>query len=101
MKTQQDLLEECSPSYMDLKIHVDQGDTLQLKVPTFWDDIRSIWIGAIKTPISKKLLYAEGKDSFELQNEFNRVLGEALNSGNEFSDEVFKMFKPIKQDDMD
>lgn len=81
-----------SPSYMDIRLDLEGEDALYLRVPTFWDDIGKRWIGAIKTPITKRLIGGEGKDSFNLQNSFNVNLEKAFRS--DICDEVFNMFKP-------
>lgn len=78
---------------MELALHLEEQEALYLRVPTFWDDIEKRWIGAIKTPKTRKILTAHGKDSFQLQNAFNRELSQALES--EIADEVFSMFKPM------
>ena len=83
-------------SYMELCMHIDQGDDLYLRVPTVWDAIKKQWIGFIKTPKSKKIISATGKDSFELQNEFNIVISKHLHD-DATSEEVFSMFKPLKE----
>ena len=67
-------LEDQTDSFMHLILHIDEGEDLELKVPTFFDSITTKWIGTIKLPKSKKLITASGKDSFELQNSFNKEL---------------------------
>jgi hypothetical protein len=79
-------------SYMELCIHIDKDDDVYLRVPTLWDDIQKQWIGFVKTPNTKMLLSASGKDSFELQNNFNHVIHSALHDPIS-SEEVFLMFK--------
>ena len=83
-----------SPSYMELRIDMDGKPPLYLRVPTFWDSIKNEWMGAIKLPISLKIIHAYGKDSFELQNNFNKVLYELFES--EYKDEVLSMFQPLR-----
>lgn len=80
-----------SPSYMEMKLHLEGESAKVLRIPTFWDSIHEQWIGAIKTPITKKLIYASGKDSFELQNNFNKEIYKAFES--ELSKEILNMFK--------
>jgi hypothetical protein len=80
-------------SYMQLCLHQDGGSDLYLMVPTYWDAIHKKWLGFIKTPISKKLIHAEGKDSFELQNNFNLELNKLFTLHEE---EAFSMFKPLE-----
>lgn len=84
-----------SCSYMELCFHIDGEENLYLRVPTIWDDVHKIWRGFIKTPTTKKLIHSEGKDSFELQNSFNRALAPILEKGDALSEEVFSMFKPF------
>jgi hypothetical protein len=81
-----------SPSYMEMTLNLDGEDALVLRIPTFWDAVEKQWIGAIKTPLTKKLISAIGKNSFQLQNNFNIVLSKMLHES-EFSDEIFGMFK--------
>ncbi len=85
-----------SPSYMELKMHQDEGPTYVLRIPTFWDSVNEKWIGAIKTPKTGKLIHAEGFDSFSLQNDFNKKFYDAFHDKN-FCDEIYSMFK--KEDD--
>jgi hypothetical protein len=86
-----------SPSHMLLQMHMDGGDDWELKVPTFWDAIEEQWSGAIKLPKSKKLLIAHGKDSFELQNNFNIALSKLFHDP-AYQDEVFSMFTKIEEE---
>jgi hypothetical protein len=81
-----------SDSYMELKLHTDGKDSIMLRVPTFWDAINNQWLGAVQTPKTKIILRATGKDSFELQNNFNITLSKYL-SDPQYADEVFSMFK--------
>lgn len=84
-----------SPSYLLLKMHCDGEDTIVLRVPTFWDATEEQWTGAIQTPITKTLITATGKDSFELQNNFNIVLKKKLENS-KIKKEIFSMFKKEK-----
>lgn len=85
-----------SPSYMEMALHIEGEKSIILRIPTFWDAVKNQWIGAIKTPITNRLLTAEGKDSFDLQNNFNKVISAALHDPLR-CDEVFGMFKPEKE----
>lgn len=85
-----------SPSYMQLALHTEGSESLILRVPTFWDDIKKQWIGAIQTPVTKKIISAAGNDSFDLQNNFNKVFSTYLHDPR-ICDEVFKMFKPLSE----
>ena len=82
-----------SPSYMEMRIDRDQGDPIFLRIPTFWYAVKNQWIGAIKTPKTKKLITASGKDSFELQNNFNIEMSKLFHS--ECCEEILSMFKPM------
>ena len=84
-----------SKSYMELCFHVDGGQNLYLRVPTVWNDIHKTWIGFVKTPKLQKLIHGEGKDSFELQNSFNKSLNEILQKGDSLSEDAFSLFKPL------
>ena len=84
-----------SNSYMELCFQVDGGQNLYLRVPTVWDDRKKIWIGFVKTPKSQKLIHCEGKNSFELQNSFNKTIAEILEQGGSLGDEVFSLFRPL------
>lgn len=83
-----------SPSYMEMGLHLEGQESLILRIPTFWDVINEQWIGAIKTPKTNHLVAATGKDSQELQNNFNKVFAEAFNDP-KYADELFQMFKPL------
>jgi hypothetical protein len=96
MKTDQELLEEHTKSYMCLRFHQDKGPPLELRVPTYWDEEEKCWVGGIKTPISKTLIYGKGKNSKELEQAFNKNMKKAMQS-EDTSEEVFSMFKPIKE----
>lgn len=84
-----------SNSYMELCFHVDGGQNIYLRVPTVWDDRKKMWIGFIKTPKTQKLIYGQGKDSFDLQNSFNSSIANFFEQGDAMSDEVFSMFQPL------
>ncbi len=81
-------------SYMELCVHVDGKENVYLRVPTVWDAVKKQWIGFIKTPTTQKLIAASGKDSFELQNNFNIELSKFIHD-KEYSDEIFSMFMPV------
>jgi len=95
MVTEQSLLDEQTTSYMCLRFHEDGGATRELHVPTFWDGNEKEWIGVLKLEKSKKLISALGKTSLELTSNFNSVLKEALERGDEVSEEIFNLFKEI------
>jgi hypothetical protein len=82
-------------SYMELRIDKDGEDPLFLRVPIFWDAIQQQWIGAIRSPKSKKLIIGTGKDSFELQNSFNVEMSKAFHFDEEIAEELLSMFKPL------
>ena len=82
-----------SPSYMEMKLHEDGGETLVLRIPTFWDEPNKQWMGCIKTPKTKRLIHAEGEDSFSLQNNFNVAINNAFNESFEFCAEIYSMFE--------
>ena len=84
-----------SRSYMELCFHVDGSQNLYLRVPTLWDDRKKLWIGFVKTAKSQRLIYGDGKDSFELQNSFNKAISEICDKEDSMSDEVFELFKPL------
>ena len=85
---------KANDSYMELCIHRDKDEDLYLRVPTVWDDIEKQWIGFVKTPDSRTLIMAKGKNSFELQNDFNREISKLFAMGPPISDEIFAMFMP-------
>lgn len=80
-------------SYMELCIHLDGKDNVYLRVPTVWDEVKRQWIGFIKTPVTKRLIAASGKDSFELQNSFNVEMSKLMHESKELGQEIFNMFK--------
>ncbi len=81
-------------SYMQLCMDLEGKEKVYLMVPTYWDAVHKCWMGFVKTPQSRKILHSQGKDSFELQNNFNVILTKALKS--EIAEEVFSMFKPLE-----
>ena len=84
-----------SPSYMEIRLDLEgrQGAVF-LRIPTFWDAVNSQWIGAIKLK-NGKILCSEGKNSFDLQNNFNIIISKVLQDP-EFSEEIFSMFKALE-----
>ena len=85
-----------SPTYMEMGLHTDGKESLILRIPTFWDEVEKQWIGAIQTPITRKLISAKGKDSLELQNNFNIEISKLFHD-TKFSEEIFGMFKPLSE----
>lgn len=85
-----------SPSYMQMALHMDGQESLILRIPTFWDAMEKQWLGAIQTPKTRKLIQAQGRDSQELQENFNIVMKKFLHNP-EYSDEIYKMFKPLSE----
>lgn len=84
-----------SPSYMELRLDIpNRATALFLRVPTFWDSVKKQWIGVIKLK-DGKLIHADGKNSFELQNNFNIVMHEYLTNP-DYEDEIFSMFKSLE-----
>lgn len=86
-----------SPSYMKMGWHGEGEEYKELRIPTFWDAAEEQWVGAIKTPLTKHLITATGKNSFELCNNFNLELKKAL-ADPKYDDEVFRMFKEVKNE---
>jgi len=84
-----------SNSYMQLCMHLEGKSPVYLRVPTLWDAVNDQWIGFIQTPESRKIISAKGKDSFELQNDFNVAISKFLKD-KEMVEEVFAMFKPME-----
>lgn len=78
-------------SYMQLFLKMDSG--LYLKVPTYYDSTRKEWMGLVHLHKSKKMIYGIGKNSKELEQNFNDNLRKALES--EYSEEAFELFKPL------
>lgn len=87
-------MNKATNSYMSLCFHVDGGEDLYLRVPTVWDDIKKQWIGFIKLSKSQRLIHGEGKNSFDLQNAFNKAIVDISEESPELSDEIFSMFMP-------
>lgn len=84
-----------SGSYMELCFHQDGGQNLYLRVPTVWDDRCKLWRGFVKTPKTQRLIHGEGKDSFELQNSFNKAIADVWEKNDDLAAEVFSLFKPL------
>lgn len=80
---------------MKLCLHINGSHDPYLLVPTFWNEIEKQWFGFVKTPKSLRLIIGAGKDSFELQNAFNRALSEVFQEGDKVAEEVFNMFQPM------
>ena len=78
---------------MEMRLDTDGSDPIYLRIPTFLDAVKDQWIGAIKTPKTKKLITAAGKDSQELQNNFNIEISKLFES--EYQEELLSMFKPM------
>ncbi len=81
-------------SYMEMCMHLDGKENVYLRIPTVWDEVKKTYLGFIKTPITKRLIHAEGKDSFSLQNAFNCEISAIFAKQDEFAKEVFEMFMP-------
>ena len=86
---------QTSGSYMQMALRTEYGEDLFLRIPTVWDESQKLWVGFIKTPNSKELIYGSGKNSVALQNSFNSAIEEKLQNP-ELQEEVFSMFKPLK-----
>jgi hypothetical protein len=86
---------EVSSSYMQLCLHLNAEEDVYLRVPTVWDDVKKSWLGFIKTPKSQRLIHANGNDSFDLQNSFNREMRAVFQGGGAIAEELFNMFKPL------
>ena len=86
-------MKEDQISYMELCMHIDGKEYVFLRIPTVWDDVNKHWIGFIKTPVSKRLIYGKGKDSFDLQNSFNRNIHDLIMESEELGMEILSMFK--------
>jgi hypothetical protein len=71
---------------------MDEGP-LYLKVPTYYDKNKKQYMGIIHLPKAKKMIYGIGKDSSDLENDFNTNLSNAFQES--YADEVFSLFKPL------
>jgi hypothetical protein len=80
---------------MELGLRLDGKQDVFLRVPTVWDAVENQWIGWLKLPESKKLITGKGKDSFELQNNFNVEMSKVFHDP-EYSKEAFSLFKPLE-----
>jgi hypothetical protein len=81
-------------SYIEMCLHLDGKENVYLRIPTVWDDVRKIWHAFIKTPITHKLIHANGKNSFSLQNAMNAEISAIFDKQDELAKEVFEMFMP-------
>lgn len=79
---------------MELALHCDGEEPLILRVPTLWDAVNEQWLGFVQTPKKLKLITGKGKDSFELQNSFNKEISDVFAKGGELADDLYSMFKP-------
>ena len=80
-------------SYMQFCLYLEGRGNLYLRAPTYWDAVNKQWIGFIKSPKTLKIIKATGKNSFELQNNFNISLGEFMQNN---PDEGLSMFKALE-----
>lgn len=84
--------EKDTNSYMQLCLETEGKSRVYLMVPTYWDAIKKEWMGFVKIP-NGKILHAHGKNSEELQNNFNIELHKAFQ---ENGGDIFSMFKPLE-----
>jgi hypothetical protein len=82
-----------SNSYMQLCLYEATKGDIYLMIPTFWDEIHKNCLGFVKTPDTGRLIHASGKDSKELENNFNIQLHKSFE---EIPAETFSMFKPLE-----
>src|SRR5277367_6349215 len=82
--------------YLEMCLHHDGEESVYLRVPTIWDSVKKQWTGFVKTPDTNRLIYAIGKDSVELQDNFSKKFSDVFHESPEISQELFSMFKPKK-----
>jgi len=87
-------LQKMMNSYMQMCLHINKEEKKYLRIPTVWDNIEKQWIGFIQTPISNTLISGKGKDTFELQNDFNKSMNDIFSKNDEVSKELYEMFMP-------
>lgn len=85
--------EKETTSYMQLCLNLDGKNPLYLMVPTFYDDNKKEWSGFVKTPETKRMIFGVGKNSRELEQNFNKHLSQSFE---EIPEEAFSMFKPLE-----
>ena len=83
---------EQTTSYMQMCLNLDGQDPLILKIPTYWDAVENQWIGMIQTPITKKMISATAKNSFDLQNNFNIEMSKLMGD-EQYAEEILNMFQ--------
>lgn len=81
-------------SYMDLRLHFEMGEDMQLIVPTMWDAKYNMWLGFYKFD-SGKIINANGKTPFQLTNNFTVELQKYMENGG--VDDVLKSFGPVEK----
>lgn len=81
-------------SFMDLRFTADGKKTKQLKIPTYYNEAKKLWTGAIQLPKSLKLISAIGSDSSQLEQNFNNAVEHFLQN-HDLADELFEMFQEI------
>lgn len=84
-----------SNSCIQMCLKLEGMDDLYLRIPTYWDAVQNQWIGFIKTPKTKRVIAANAKNSFELQNAFNIAMSKIMHESKEMGKEIFEMFKPL------
>lgn len=82
-------------AYIELCFHIDGGQNLFLRIPTVRDINTKNWVGFIKTPISRRLIYAQGKDSREIEEAFLTILAETIQESEELGREILSMLQPL------
>jgi hypothetical protein len=84
--------EKETTSYMQLCLTQENKCNIYLLVPTFWDSVKKMWMGFVKTPTGN-ILKGQGKDDFDVQNSFNLELSAYFESHPE---EAFSLFHPLE-----
>lgn len=80
-------------SYLDLRMHMEDKKTMQLKVPTIFDTRSKMWRAFYKFE-SGKMIHGVGKTSLQLESNFNHFLAKYMEEGG--WDDVIKSFKEME-----
>lgn len=71
--------DQIDDNYLDIRFHVMGGEVLQLKVPVVWDPTKNNLMAFYRFK-NGEIVHSNGKDSFELQNNFNIALKKYMES---------------------
>lgn len=81
---------------LQMSILLDNGESLYLRIPIFWSEITTCFYCEICTPKNGYFVTATGKNSSEIQENFNKKIQSFLLQKN-IRNEVISMFKRLEE----